>query len=73
MFIKNLAKPKEIAMKNKYENPDTTNNRLAHPEETLDNETLQATTRSGHNGREQAKAQTIDVCRVSGRAHIEHV
>ena len=52
---KNLTKPKEIAMKNKSGNPDSTNNRLAHPEETLDNETLHVTTRSGHNGRGQAK------------------
>ena len=51
---KNLAKPKEIVTKNKSGNPDSTNNRLAHPEDTLDNETLQATTLSGHNGRGQA-------------------
>ena len=56
---KNLAKPKEIVMKNKSGNPDSTNNSLVHHEETLNNETLQATTRSGHNDRGQAKAQTI--------------
>ena len=48
--IKNLALPKEVVTKNKSDNPDSDNNSLAHPEETLDNETLQATTRSGHNG-----------------------
>ena len=58
VFVKNHAKPNEIVAKNKSGNPDSTNNRLAHPEETLDNEALQATTRSGHNGRGQAKAQT---------------
>ena len=59
---KNLAKPKEIATKNKSGNPDSTNNSLVHPEETLDNENLQATTRSGHNGRGQANAQTEFTC-----------
>ena len=33
----NLAKAKEIVVKNKSRNPDSTNNSLAHPEETLDN------------------------------------
>ena len=56
MFIKYLAKPKEIATKNKPGNPDSTNS-LAFSEETLDNESLQDTTGSGHNGRGQAKAQ----------------
>ena len=42
---KNLAKPKEIVMKNKSRNQDSTNNSLAHPEETLNNKNLQATTR----------------------------
>ena len=55
MFVKKSANPKEIATKNKSGNPDSTSNSLAHPEETLDNETLQATTHSGHNGRGQAK------------------
>ena len=55
---KNFAKPKEIVTRNKSGEPDSTNNSLAHPEETLDNETLQPTTRSGHNGRGQGKAQT---------------
>ena len=65
MFVKNLAKPKEITTKNKSGNPDSTNNSLAHPEETLDYETLQATARSGHKGRGQAKAQTVLTCAVS--------
>ena len=52
-------------MKNKSGNPDSTNNSLEHPEEALDNETLQATTRSGHNGRGQAKAQIELTCAVS--------
>ena len=43
---KNIAKPKEIVTKNKSGNPDSTNSSWAHPEETLYNETLQATTRS---------------------------
>ena len=65
VFVKNLAKPREIVMKNKSGNPDSTNNSLAHPEETLDNETLQATTRRSHNGRGQAKAQTELISAVS--------
>ena len=65
MFVKNLAKPKEIVTKNMSGNPEYTNSSLAHPEETLDNKTLQATTRSGHNGRGQAKAQTKLTCAVS--------
>ena len=40
---KNLARPKEMFTKNKPGNPDSTNNSLAHPEETLDNDTLQGT------------------------------
>ena len=63
--LKNLAKPKEIVTRNKSGNPDSTKNSLAHPEETLDNETLQATTRSGHNGRRQAIAQTELTCAMS--------
>ena len=55
---KNLAKPKEIFTKNKSGNPDSTNNSLAHPQETLDYETLQATSCSGHNGRGLAKVRT---------------
>ena len=31
----------------------------------LDNETLQATTRLGHNGRRQAKAQSVLTCAMS--------
>ena len=56
---KKICKPKDIATKNKSGNQDSTKISLAHPEETLDNETLQATTRSGHNGRGQGKAQTV--------------
>ena len=70
MFIKNPAKPKEIVTKNKSENPDSTNNSLAHGEETLNNETLQATTRSGHNDRGQVKAQTELICDVSQAERI---
>ena len=62
---KNPTKPKEIITKNKSGNPDSSNNSVAHPEEMLDNETRQATTRSGHNGRGQAKAQTKLTCDVS--------
>ena len=67
---KHLAKPKEIATKNKSGNPDTTNNSLTHPEEMLDNETLQASTRSSHDGRGQAKAQTELMCAVPQVEHI---
>ena len=52
-------------MKNKPGNPYSTNNSLTQPEETLDNEILQATTGSGHNGRRQAKAQTELTCAVA--------
>ena len=51
-------------------NPDSTNIGLVHPEETLDNETLRATTRSGHNCRGQAKAQTDLMCAVSQAERI---
>ena len=67
---KNLAKPKKIVMMSKSGNPDYTNNIFAHPEETLHNETPQAITRSGHNGRGQAKAQTELTCAVSRARHI---
>ena len=56
MLLKNYAKSKEIDTKNKSGNPDITNNSLAQPEKTLDNETLQAITRPHHNGRGQVKA-----------------
>ena len=52
------------------EYPDSRNNCLAHPEETLDNEALQATTRSGHNGRGQAKAQAKYLCALSQAERI---
>ena len=55
VYVKNLAKPKEIAMKNKSGNPDSNNSSMAHPEERLDNETLQATTRSGHKAGDNRK------------------
>ena len=57
--------PKEIAMKKNSGNPDSTNNSLAHPEETPDNETLQATTSKGCKGRGEAKAQAELTCVVS--------
>ena len=48
-----------------------TNNSLAHPEESFDNETLQVTARSGHNDREQeVKAQTGLTCVVSQTERI---
>ena len=65
VFVKYLAKTKEIATKNKSVNQDSTINSLVHPVETLDNETLQATTHSGHNDRGQTTAQTEFTCAVS--------
>ena len=70
IFVKNLEKSIEIVMKNKSGNPYSTNNSLAHPEETLDNETLQATTRSGHNSKVQTTAQTEKMCAVSQAERI---
>ena len=70
MFVQNLAKPNEIVARNKYGNPDSTNNSLAHPDQPLDNETIQATTRSVHSGRRQAKAQTELTCAVSQAERI---
>ena len=61
----NIAKPKEIATKTKPGNPDSTKNSLTYPKEMLDIEILHATTRSGHNGRGQAEAQTELTCAVS--------
>ena len=49
MFVKNLAKPKEVVTMNKSGNPDCANNSLEYPEETLDDEAIQATTGSRHN------------------------
>ena len=81
-FPQKIAKPNEIVRMNKSGNPDSTNNSLVHPEETLDNEALQATTRSGHNGRGQAKAQTVltlarsqaerllNICEIGYEIHI---
>ena len=68
--VKKSCKPKGVVRKNKSGNPDSTNNSLAHPEETLDNEPIQATTHSGHNGRGQAKAQTELTCAVSQTGRI---
>ena len=45
--------------KNKYGDPDTSNDSLAGSKETFGNETLQIAGRSGHNCSLQAKAQTI--------------
>ena len=61
--------------KNKSGDPDSTNNSLAHYVETLNNESLQATTRSDYDGRGQAKesANQLDVFRVSGAAYFGHV
>ena len=68
-----MAKLKKIVTKNKSGNPDSTNS-LAHPEKMLDNETLQATTHSGHNDRGQVKVQTELTCAVSqAENNIEHV
>ena len=44
---------------------DSNNNSLVHPEEALDNETLQATTQSDDIGRGQAKSETELTCDVS--------
>ena len=82
VFVKNLAKPKEIVKKNESGNPDSTTSSLVHRKETLDNETLQATTRSGQYGRRQAKAQTeltyavsqaeriLNMCEIGYEIHI---
>ena len=70
VFVKNCVMPKEIVIKIKSGNPDATNNCLACNEEALDNETLQATTRSGHTDRGQAKAQTELTCALSQAEHI---
>ena len=40
MLLKNLAKPTKMVKKNKSVNQDSTNNSLAHLEETLDNEDI---------------------------------
>ena len=63
MLRKKSCMPKETVAKNK-------SGSLTHPEETLDNKTLQATSYSGHNSREQAKAQTELACAVS---HTERI
>ena len=67
---KNIVKPKEIVIKKKSGNPDSTNNSLANPDETLDNKTIQSTTRSGRNGGGQAEAQTELTSAVSQAERI---
>ena len=62
VFVKKILPSAKISI---TINPDITNNSLAHPEKTVDNETLQASTRSSHNGRGQAKVQTKLTCAVS--------
>ena len=69
-------------MKNKSGNPDSTNGSLAHPDEMLDNETLQAKTHLGHNSKGQSKAQTeltsvvsqaeriLNMCEIGYEIHI---
>ena len=57
VFLRNLVRPMEFVAKNMSGNPDSTSNSVAHPDETLDNETLQATTRSDHDVREQAQSK----------------
>ena len=64
VFVKNLVKHKEIVTKKKSGNQDSTNSSLSRPEKTLENETLQATTRSDDKGRGQVKAQTEWRCAV---------
>ena len=44
-----LAKPQKVYKKNKYGDPDTSNDSLAGSKETFGNETLQTAGRSGHN------------------------
>ena len=44
-----LAKPQKVYKKNKYGDPDTSNDSLAGSKKTLGNETLQTAGRSGHN------------------------
>ena len=62
------------AQRNRYldksGNPDSTNNSIAHLEETYDNETLQTTARSIHNGRGHAQGLTKLTFAVSQAEHI---
>ena len=62
---KKILQSQRIRYKKTSGNQNFTNMSLAHPEETLDNETLQAATRSVHNSNGQAKAQTELTCAVS--------
>ena len=73
VFVKNPAKPKDIIRKNKFGYPDSTNNSLEHPEESLDNDALQATNRSAHNDNGQAKTQTELTCAVSQAERIFNI
>ena len=70
---KKILKIPKIATKNKSGNTYSANNSLTHPEQTLDNETLQATTRSSHNGRGQLKAQTEFTCSMSQAERILNI
>ena len=44
-----LAKPQKVNKKNKYRDPDTSNDSLAGSKEMFGNETLQTAGRSDHN------------------------
>ena len=44
-----LAKPPKVYKKNKYGDPDTSNDSLAGSKETIGNETLQTADRSSRN------------------------
>ena len=70
VIVKKSCKIQRNSTKNKPGNANSTNNCLVHPEETPDNVTLQATTRSGHIDRGKAKAQTELTCAVSQAERI---
>ena len=69
-FNKLISKRIPFQISSQSGKPDSTNNSLAHPEETFDNQTLLPTTRSGHNGRGQSKEQTELMCAVSQAERI---
>ena len=75
MFVGKCCKAQRNCYPKKYGNPNSTNNSLAHSEEMLDNETLQATTRSSHDVRGQVKARTILCCyaRETGRIRVHEM
>ena len=54
-----LAKPTKVGKNNKYGNPDSFIDSLVSGKEMLIYKTLPIAARSGHNGRLQAKTQTI--------------